>query len=1588
MNSDSLHPRRLCSITTFSIISLSLVGIIFFVVVSSRSFAQESVGTEMLVGDRVIDAVNQRDLDSALPLLGDVVDAEWTVAEMHRQRIPAAAAAVYRLLASQSSDQQYESLLRWSLPSEDRLTVRVLSVPVPTRAPPKDFARAIRQRPQDKTFAVANIAGMEGVFCSGWILVEAAEEMGRLSRLISKLQSLQEEGVPGVESLLNLAILKNTRADTGPLKVELDRRASASRPLCTLSDITAVAVACAASTRKELGESAIATLASFDQEPSPVRSFLRTVHALATQEHLGDQPTATLSEQEFQYMQPVTGGAAIHHDQGTPPSMWLTHEDHLLHVAGGTEDTLFFRYPITGEFDFVVETQGGGAVGTDGGLVYGGLHFEAIGRESRLRILDADGRRVEQRFCPFIRHEPTPLFHRLSIRARDEKIALETNFHPMWTFEKASATSPWLGLRSRGHNRPVFRNWKLSGSPTIPRSVVLIADGELRGWYSDFFAQHDEGLGRNQESTNSKLPTSAKVVRENSTADWSVTNGVLNGHANTNNESPSPKWLRYERPLTKGETVTYQFKHADGDATIHPSLGSMVFLIEGGGVRVRWMTNHAKDWTGLTLDHALLEPLSRRGPKPLPLKENEWNEVSLAHTGDFIDLSLNGQLIYHRKLDFQGSTQFGLYRQGDALAEVQSVTLTGDWPDQLPPACLANPFRLPRFDPLQRTQAFASKARVGSKVAFRSAKLAKETHFSPSDRRPLRQNLPAHRSIGESTIQSNAMGFRRTLATLSNRERYDRLVRWVMPKSVNREVASQHQSEFNRKSSTEVPREWISGFRLNGFFKPTRASPHQMADLAFANWGSDSNSSQDDLSPIIRLSEYFSPASDCVHMASKLGKLDDIEKLVNAFHHRDDSCFSWQQSVTLCLIACERHDQTGVEELLDVLSKFKSYTPVIGEQFLIASTVAQTFPDSKVVLDYVTTMQERHALNRDTRVDVVWKTHWMALAARIHRRHLDDSEDSVRRDELPGKMVRSVVSNLKSQGEGRSLASWRCSRRGEIHHVAGHSDDRLYFPSPLRGDYTIEADVVPWSSVVLANLGEIIKPGTKSYGIAKLGAKLQHTLLDPIIVQPSQWMRYRQEVRGQHSTVYFNGRKVYQRQRRDTDDPWFAFQSWWKGTSTFRDFSILGDPVIPEEIDLSTSPELIGWTPYYGVRRSVHLPNWTTESVDQTNLIVGGRANLPAGSTLERLLQYHRPFAEDGAIEYQFFYREGHTTAGPALGRFAMLLEPKGVSQHWITDGRFERTLVRPDQVSRVEEHQQHRGILPLKNNAWNRARLSILGGALTLHLNDELIYQRALSDEEDRTFGLFYFADETGLRVRNVTMRCDWPMKLPSPSPFADPEIASLDQHRDTLPVVFHQELNDPESVAEYFDPPTSWMQGGWQATPQGKKTEVHSEGNWAFVSVSPRFSVQGDFDIEVGFKDLQINGPQPMAGARLSVVLADEFARELMVSLGHMDDERHLLYGGQAIKLPDGTKRYINQRYSDASTSGRMRIVRRDQQASLLFAEGDSPIYRLLAQYQVSTAEVPLSEVNLIVYHSNGVGNTRVVWTDCTIRAESMKR
>jgi hypothetical protein len=750
-------------------------------IVCSFAAAQESdpqLAATRRHGAAALQAIQSKDVAGALKSLGEAADLSPGFLPSENEGLSDAAGGLHRALGQLTSDERFDLLYAWSMPTDARPSVRILTTLVPHDAPPKEFARVLGERPRDTSFPISEIGGVRGLFSSGWSLVVAADEIGRLRRLTTELEQLAEKQSPNAEVLLMLARLADRRVDPASLAESLQQRAGGLRTrlgegtnapaAIDPSDIVLAAAALRHESLRPISEEIFKLLVEGTKKDSRrLRPFLRIAHATAAQLHHGVSDPETLYENRLKYWIPVSGATAASIAGGAPAAMWQVHEDHILHLAGPGNDVLFFRYPLTGEFDFTCQTQVGGDIGAEGGLVYGGLHFEALGNPEVMTVWDGDHAHQIRRPCPFVRQESTPVFNRVSIRSTDNGAKFAANLHPLWFDGPSSKASPWLGLRSFGDRRPLFRNLKITGDPVIPREVRLADGDQLRGWLSGFFGETQPPFGGPAPSQESATAPQVATTGLPAASDWGIQGGVIRA---AKRESPDGTTLQsllsYHRPLLESESVSYEFRYQPGQYEVHPALGRLAFLIEPDGVRIHWITAGERDWTGLPADNATLEPLYRRGPRPLPLKENAWNQIRLARSKEKATITLNGETIYERPADFGGDLSFGLYRNAARSAvEVRNVVLTGAWPESLPEEFLRNP-----------------AAVVGQ-------------FPDDADRHVL------SRAAGEEFLAENVREVRRWAAEMPHADRYELLASWTLP-------------------GADHP-----GFRISGEFTPTDPSP-------------------------------------------------------------------------------------------------------------------------------------------------------------------------------------------------------------------------------------------------------------------------------------------------------------------------------------------------------------------------------------------------------------------------------------------------------------------------------------------------------------------------------------------------------------------------------------------------------------------------------------------------------------------------------------------------------------------------------------------------------------------------------------------
>jgi hypothetical protein len=180
----------------------------------------------------------------------------------------------------------------------------------------------------------------------------------------------------------------------------------------------------------------------------------------------------------------------------------------------------------------------------------------------------------------------------------------------------------------------------------------------------------------------------SQQIPADATPVWNVADGVIGSPAveAATAETVMQSQLTYVRPLLNGETLSYEFFYEAGKSEVHPTLGRMAFLIEPGGVRMHWLTDVGNEWTGLAADNAIIEPLNRRGPRTLPLKDGDWNRLTLKMNEDKASLDLNGEQIYERTAGDFSNHHFGLYHdRANSSVQVRNVLLSGEWPEKLTP---------------------------------------------------------------------------------------------------------------------------------------------------------------------------------------------------------------------------------------------------------------------------------------------------------------------------------------------------------------------------------------------------------------------------------------------------------------------------------------------------------------------------------------------------------------------------------------------------------------------------------------------------------------------------------------------------------------------------------------------------------------------------------------------------------------------------------------------------------------------------------------------------------------------------------------
>lgn len=745
----------------------------------------------------------------------------------------------------------------------------------------------------------------------------------------------------------------------------------------------------------------------------------------------------------------------------------------------------------------------------------------------------------------------------------------------------------------------------------------------------------------------------------------------------------------------------------------------------------------------------------------------------------------------------------------------------------------------------------------------------------------------------------------------------------------------------------------------------------------------------------------ISPAIDWLSLVVQLEHTERaVQQIQDAtVSSANDRC---DQAALLALLAIEEGNTaeatTRLEDYFTLLLSDKIELDARRDGALLCAKRSTSSPELMDVIHEPVQVMIQHYTSEVART--AWHRHFWAVHAKITREVVRKSGDSI--DDVDQLSQWHPISRTSAFEHGSAFpaADW-LFRPGSAQNLASRGDDFLFFQSPLLGNFEIEneATAFGYREAQLMVGGVWVTPiyTHKQYGFGNVRGELQRRAIDPPLTDTSShgWFHYRTKIGNDLATTYFNGRHVHDQSMSTQRDPWIAIRSSYRTDGIVSDLRMTGDVTIPDSINMVDSGELLSWYDYFQPPGNIsqRLGSWKGKIWNDgsgntaTEINDARDETLTLGSCAERLLVYTRPIIEDGIIEFDFWYAKGEFAAHPVVGRTCFLLTPTGVVSHQVTDGRFERSNRRPDNLTRNVPGKYE---LRFKENGWNSLRLQLDGNELTIALNDSPIHQQTLTTPPlDRTFGLFHFADRSNLRIRNPKWTGSWPKEFPD---LAKQELATylnrfLDESSTKLPAVFSHRLDETSIASRKFILAEGHPIQDVQPTADGVLVSRQGRAGYSGAMLSPVIRVGGDFDATVSFDQFSCDSDLGKIGSvRISVAAKNDIQDTALIQrIEDRTNEQSI----QCMKMEiiDGSDRrhYFARQPVDAD-AGRLRISRRDDRVYYLFAENDSQQFRLLGEESFSTEDLQELGIRFGVQIQGENGKSSVRIRKFEVRAEQL--
>ncbi|WP_372721974.1 DUF1583 domain-containing protein [Novipirellula sp.] len=752
--------------------------------------------------------------------------------------------------------------------------------------------------------------------------------------------------------------------------------------------------------------------------------------------------------------------------------------------------------------------------------------------------------------------------------------------------------------------------------------------------------------------------------------------------------------------------------------------------------------------------------------------------------------------------------------------------------------------------------------------------------------------------------------------------------------------------------------------------------------------------------------QIVSPAILWLRLANELNEIEATRTAITQCRI-DSPGNQCNQTALLALLAIEEDDIALTGDLLEKLFSLVLSDPGLLDEsrqaILLCADQAGRSPElSAIVIDPVQ-MVIQHDIKELHRS--AWHRHLEAAFAKLVEQSQREENVQHATGLYPGKLDtnqwhRVSRSSAMEHGHGYPAANWHITR-GAARKVSSHSDDFLFFASPLQGRFDIETDVTGFgyrdTQMMIAGQWTGLIYDHCHYAIGNISGELKRFPVDPPMqdIHSRGSIHVRTTVRETEATTFFNARQIHVQPLPRHRDPWIAIRSAYNTHGGVDDLRITGTPTIPETIPLVTSPELTEWYDYFGntTAASHRLTDWkgsvqTQQAGNAATEITDARATeLPPGSGAERLLVYSRPIIEDGSIEYEFWYTPGETITHPAVGRNCYLLSDEGVRLHQLTDGRYERSTLRSDNASELSDDHP---TLSLLENAWNKMRVEVAGDQLRLLLNGAPIYESTLqSDRLRRKFGLFHYADQSDLRVRNPHWTGDWPKQMPAldAQSLAVYGNAELDRTAEELPELFVQEIDAPSILDRKFTVVTGNASTDVQSSDEGVRLLRDGQAGYSGTLLGAAVEVGGDFDVVLSYDQFEYQADAgKVASIQMYVRAKNEDCDVAAVQCTQGRDGKFSVQCMKMQTINGEERRHYFGRYPTEATAGRIRICRRQNKIYYLHAENDSMQFQLLGENDFTAEDLQELGIQFGVQIQDAGGYSRARFTKIEIRAERL--